>query len=781
MFCYAASNWFQLTPKREDQHISGEASIGHGRPQSDPFAALTRLRAIDRGRTNLPAQPTPLIGREKELREAIELILRNDLRLLTLTGSGGTGKTRLGIEVAWALVDKFPGGVFLVSLAPITDHSLVVSAIMNALGVAEQGQKSLAESLKDHLRDKRILVVLDNFEHLMPAVSLVSELLTGCPRLKILVTSREPLRIRGEHEFPVLPLMLPDMNKIRVIESVLDYAAVVLFVQRTQAVRPDFTVGPENARTIAEICVRLDGLPLALELAAARMRILTAEEMLNHLQNRLGLLTAGPRDLPARQRTLRDTIAWSYEPLQADDKKLFRRLSVFANGFSFEAVEAVCNAPRDLRGGVLEALSRLVERNLIQSYITQCGTRFGMLETIREFALEALTTSSELKQTQKTYVEYFLSLAEKVEPELRGAAQASWLTRLEQEHDNMRKAIRLSIESKDVDRSLRFASALWRFWYIRGHCTEGRTCITSALANAGSMSNAFRAKALLGLGTLASVQNDFPAGRAALEESLGLFRELGDKEGMAFTLNTLGIITLEEGDYSGSMRFHEESLELMREAGNKWGVGLVLNNLGVVARGLGEYDKATELHKECLMIFKELGDKRHVAAMLYNLGTNSRDKTDYDEARKLLTESLLLSRELEHKVGIAESLLLLGSVARKQRDQDTAGKLFAESIVLFLEIGAKEGIADCLDEYAGWVFEKGEAERAAQLIGACEALREVAHLPLPPAYCASHERDVGFARKALGEDRFAAEREKGRFMTIEEAIACALGPQPPRP
>jgi predicted ATPase/Tfp pilus assembly protein PilF len=761
-------------PEKVNPKSSSKVSSSESNTQADPFATLRLFGTVDRIRNNLPAPPTALIGREKELKAARELVLRDDVRLVTLTGPGGAGKTRLSIEVAKSLLEKFPSGVFLVSLAPVRDANLVASAIESALTVPEKKEIPLIDNLKEYLKDKRILLLLDNFEHVTAAAPIVTELLSNCPKLKVLITSRAALRIRGEYDLPVLPLPLPDLKNLPAVEAMLDYAAVALFVQRAQNMRVDFVLTPQNARTVAEICTRVDGLPLALELAAARVRILSAQEILGLLEKRLQLLTSGPLDLPARQRTLRDTIAWSYDLLDADDKKLFRRLSIFVGGFSMKAAEEVCNAPGDLKGEMLDELSRLAEKSLLRREEVDGESRFVMLDTIREFASESLTASGELNRLLESYADYFLSLTEKAEPGLKTAEQASWLQRLDLEHDNLRETLRWSIENKDGDRGLRFVSSLWYFWYIRGHWTEGRLWLTKALNESSTGREMLRARALRAAGALASVQDDFPVAQSHLKESLALFRKVGDKEGAALALNSLGLAMLDHDDLSEGKKLLDESLALMQELGNKWGTALVLNNLGVSARAQGEHDKAMKLHKQSLQLFRELGDKRHIARMLINIGINSRDKAEYDEARKLLNESLSLSRELGEKVGVAESLFYLSSVARREKNYDTACKILSESLAVSLELGDKQVIAECLDELAGCACAKGDADRATRLFAACETLRQATQLQIPPTYRASRDRDVAEARAALGEERFATEWDRGKAMGFEEAIAYAL-------
>ncbi len=744
------------------------------RVQSDAFATMKLFRAVGRGPINLPSPPTPLIGRAKELKTVRELLLRENVRLVTLTGAGGSGKTRLGVEIAAGLINHFPGGVFLVSLAGVSDANLVLPTIASTLGVTERKGRTVIESLKDYLRDKRTLLLLDNFEQVINAAPHIAGLLSECPKVKTLATSRAPLHIRGENEFPVHPLTLPDLHKLPTSDALLDYAAVELFVQRAREVRPDFTVTDENSRTIAEICTRVDGLPLALELAAARIRILTPEDMLKRLESRLKLLTTGTRDMPARHRTLRDTISWSYDLLDAPDKKLFRRLSAFAGDLSFEASEAVCNSLLDLPPDILEGLSRLVERSLLAREEAAGELRFRMLETIREFASAELDASGESKPILESHADFFLSLAEKAEPELKGPDQAAWLIRLDREHDNLRAALRWSIENKEVDRSLRFVCVLWRFWYIRGYLTQGRTWLTRVFAIVQSKRTALRAKALYGAAALAANQYDLSAARAFLEEGLELAKELGDKQVLASALNSLGNVIRRQGEFTEANTIHEQSLVLFQEVGNKWGTALALNNLGVDARDQGDYEKANMFHQQSLQLFTEIGDKRYVAIQFINLGMIRERKSEYDKARELLDQGLLLSRELGEKIGTANSLLLLGTVARKQGDYDAAKKLIGESLAIYRELGDREGMASCFEEFAGCASAQGQHGRTARFLGIADALREAVNSPIPPAYRADKEHDVAEARSALGEQRYVAEWTKGRMMNLEEAISYAI-------
>jgi predicted ATPase/class 3 adenylate cyclase len=444
------------------------------------------LQTLDRHAHNLPAQPTPLIGREREAAEARERLRRPEVRLLTLAGPGGTGKTRLALQVAVDVLEDFADGVFFVPLAPISDPTLVASTVAQTLGVQETGSRPLLERLKEFLQDKAVLLVLDNFEQVIAAVPVVTALHAACPRLKSLVTSREVLRLQGEHEFPVPPLAVPDLRHLPASERLSQYAAAALFIQQASAVKPDFMVTNDNAPAVAEICVRLEGLPLAIELAAARSKLLSPQALLARLGSRLELLRGGARDLPARHQTLRGAIAWSYDLLSPDEQALFRRMAVFVGGCTLEAAEAVCRAAGPPELDVLEGMTSLVDKSLLrQEEEANREPRFQMLETIREYGLECLTTSGELESARRAHATDYLALAEEAEPELTGPQQGVWLHRLETEHDNLRAALQWSQARQDAETGLRLGGALWRFWLVRGYLREGRERLGRLLALAG--------------------------------------------------------------------------------------------------------------------------------------------------------------------------------------------------------------------------------------------------------------------------------------------------------
>ena len=494
------------------------------------------LKSLDRHLHNLPAQPTTLLGREAEVAAARALLQQDGVRMVTLTGPGGTGKTRLGLQVGAELVDVFADGVWFVPLAAIADPALVVPAIAQSLGLSEVASQPLLNIVQDYLKDKQALLLLDNFEHLTSAASTISALLAACPTLKVLITSREPLRITGEREIPVPPLSLPSSRQVRGLSpaAFLEYPAIRLFVERAQTVKPDFALTEAIAADVAAICLRLDGLPLAIELAAARVRVLPPGQLLARLDRRLKILTGGNRDLPARQQTLRAAIEWSHELLDPDEQSLFAHLAVFAGGCTLEAAEAVCGAHGGHEIDVLDGLDSLSQKSLLRPEEGSEGwTRFTMLETIREYALERLDASGEADSLRQAHARFFLDLAEAAEPQLTGPDQVLWLDRLGTEHDNLRAALGWLERSSEREPWLRLSGALWRFWWVRGHMTEGRGWLARALAETDGLPPAVRAKSLSGAGILAESQGDYVQAKALHEESLALARQSGDRFAIA--------------------------------------------------------------------------------------------------------------------------------------------------------------------------------------------------------------------------------------------------------
>jgi predicted ATPase/class 3 adenylate cyclase len=609
------------------------------------------LQSLDRRAHNLPVQPTPLIGREQIGATACGLLRHADIRLLTLSGPGGTGKTRLGLQVAADLLEDFDSGIYFVPLAAIRDPALVASSIARTLDIQEKAGQALLDSLKESLREQQILLVLDNFEQVVDAAPLVAELLAACPRLKCLVTSRVVLRLSGEHEFPVPPLELPDPRHLPAVDALSQYAAVALFIQRALTIKPDFRVKNDNAAAVAEICVRLDGLPLAIELAAARIKLLPPQAILARLGRRLELLRGGTRDVPDRHQTLRQAIAWSYDLLEAGEQALFRRLAVFVGGCTLEAAEAVCQAVHDLAADpgqsleVLDGVASLLDKSLLRQAEQASGEpRFRMLETIREYGLECLVASGEEPAVRRAHADYYLALVEAAELALSGPEQTTWLQRLEAEHDNLRAALRWAEESGEAELGLRLAGALCQFWLMHGHLREGQERLARLLGLAeAALRTAVRAKVLTGAGHLAHNLGDYATARTRFEESLALWRDLGNQQGIATSLNDLGWVASSQGDFAAAHSLSQESLVLWREIGNQQGIATSLHNLGFVAHGQGEYAAARALHQESLALRQELGDKRGIAFSLTHLGRAMHKQGDLRGATALLEEALAIS------------------------------------------------------------------------------------------------------------------------------------------
>jgi predicted ATPase len=739
------------------------------------------LRSLDAYRNNLPLQPTPLIGREKEVTEVCQRLSRPEVRLLTLTGVGGTGKTRLGLQAAAELTEEFEEGAFFVSLATIRDPQLVVPAMAATLGLKEAGGQPLLESLEDYLGEKHILLMVDNFEQVLEAAPVVTELLSTAPNLKVLATSRIPLRLYGEHEYAVPPLALPDPERLPPVERLTHYEAVRLFVERAQAAKADFSVTNENAPAVAEICHRLDGLPLAIELAAARIKVLSPQKMLERLGNRLKLLTGGPRDLPERQRTLRSTIEWSYGLLEEGEKVLFARLSVFARGRTLEAIEAICDAEDDLHVDVLDGLSSLVDKSLLKQEEGVVGEpRFVMLETIHEFAREKLQGSGEAEEVRRLHAEYFLALAEEAEPAVEGAQQPAWVERLEEEHDNIRTALSWSLgQGEEAELALRMGAALREFWNLRGYYGEGRRWLEEALAKSGRTPTAARAKALQRVSWLAFLQGDLDRAEEASQEGLGLegvelFRTGGGDSTAAELQRVLGLVVGARGELERETELLEESLTLSREVGNLRGMAISIFCLGAAWRARGDLQRATQLLEEALTMFRETGEQALIASALTHLGFTFLFQGDLERAKATSEEAAAMFREQKHLSYVSDALDSLGWVALLRGDSERARALYAESLGLKREVGDKLVTPEPLEGLASVAGARGEAERAARLFAACEALREVMGTPPEPGDSTLQEPYLSAARSQLDETSWQEVWAQGRAMTLDEAISYAL-------
>ena len=731
------------------------------------------------GPSHLPAQLTPLIGREREVEAALEIARRPGVRLLTLTGPGGVGKTRLGLRVARDLVGDFPDGVCFVSLAPVRDPDLVVATIAERLGLKEIGERPLLERLKSYLGDRKLLLLLDNFEHVAQASTVVADLLRACPTLEVLVTSRAVLHLSGEHEYPVSPLGLPDPERFPAPEEMARYEAVDLFAERARAARPDFRLEGQDATVAAEICLRLDGLPLAIELAAARVKLLPPEALLARLEKRIPLLAGGPRDLPARQRTLGDTIRWSYDLLDEEEQRLFRRLSAFDGGCTLPAIEAV-DSPGNGGPEVLEGVTSLIDKNLLRRVEQGAGTvRLAMLETIREFALERLLESGEEHAVRHAHASYYLALAEEAKPQLTTAVQMRWLDLLETEHNNLRAALRWSLQIEVVETTLRLAGALWRFWYVRGHLSEGMRWLDRALDLAGG-DPALRARALGGGGELAHSQGDLDRAQELCQEALALSLRLGDEAQIADALNGLAFVIRRRGRFARARAMHQEALDLYRKLGDRWGVGRSMDLLGRAAAFQGDYESALPLLEEGLKTWRQVGDREGIAESTALIGMVALGKGDYATARGLLREAREIMDELGDPRGVAKMIVALADVDMNDGDPEAAQMLYEEALTLFQDVEDKWWISWCLEGVAEVAVTRSQPSRATRLFGAAASLRQAIGAPRPPAFRAYCERDLDTARRQLDEAAFDKAWTEGRAMGLEAAIEHALE-QPTRP
>jgi predicted ATPase/DNA-binding XRE family transcriptional regulator len=644
---------------------------------------------------------TPLLGRERELEE-IETFLRDPaVRLFTLTGTGGVGKTHLAGQAARNAAKLFPDGVVFVALAPLGDPSFVVPTIAQSLGLREVEGQSPGEALHVHLRETRLLLVLDNFEHLLEAAPEVAELIEACPNLVVLATSRAPLRVRGEQEYPVGPLALPASTLSPSAEEVLGSPSGRLFAERARAASPAFRLGEGNAAAVAAICWRLAGLPLALELVAAKMRFLDPAALLARLDRALSA-PSGTRDLPERQRTMRATLDWSHDLLSEAEKVLFQRLSVFAGGFSLEGAEEVGASGIIVAENVLELLGRLVEQSLVAAEPNEKGNeiRYGMLEPVRQYAREKLEESGETEDTQRRHAAYFLGLAVEAEPKLIGPEEEAWMDMLQREHDNLRTALRWAKEQGDVEAGLRLVGALNWFWWMRGYLGEGRGWTEGFLEAAhGSLraADGARAKALLGAGRLAFGQGDLGRTITLFEQSLTTYRRLGDEVGTAALLVELGQVVRARGDDDRAEALSEEGLRLSRTLQDRRSAAISLITLGHIARRRGDLNRATNLFGEALALFKELGHGRGVAYSLSNLGVVALERGEAGHALEPHGESLGLYEALQDKAGRPFALINLGDAARSLGEERRAVSLYEESLALHRELGNKRGISRALD------------------------------------------------------------------------------------
>ncbi|MDQ3088465.1 MAG: tetratricopeptide repeat protein [Acidobacteriota bacterium] len=747
--------------RRVTTHVRQVVEEFDDAPEMPEYAA-----ALETLPNNLTLPNNPIVGREKEILE-IENLLRGN-RLITLTGIGGTGKTRLAQEIACRMLSEFADGVFFIALAAVRNAELVASEIANTLGVKESGGKNLMRAMRDFLGEKKMLLVVDNFEQIVSAAPVLAELLAAASDLKILATSRALLHLKPEREFIVPPLALPPDLGLQITGDKLQIAnrklqieeneSVKLFTERAQAIKSNFSLTEDNAEIVAEICRRLEGLPLAIELAAARIKILSPPQILERLENRLKLLTGGAKDLPARQQTIRGTIEWSYDLLDEIERVLFERLAVFAGGFTIEAVESVVLRPSyfvnnlsslvkntandkeqmikdkgQLTIDILNGITSLVENSLLVQTETAAGeSRFRLLQVVREYGLERLAEKGELEEMRRSHAEFFLNLATTAQPQLIGAEQTKWLSILETEHDNLRAALAWSFEH-DAETTLRLARALGEFWYVRGHLSEGSANFREVLSRTTDLLVAVRGEALVGAGILEQRRGDVGKSRELFTEARAVGEKVGDADIIATALNGLGIGAAVEGDETAARAFLEEGLRVSQAAKNQRYIGLFLNNLGEHARRRGDYAEARRLYAESLIIQRELGNTRIVAIALGNLGRVSYLQNDFAAARKFYTESLEISRSL----------------------------------------GDLHSIALLLDGFAGLAAD-AQPERAAKLLGAANALRGKVGSDFDKADADFYERIYQTVKDNLAKEDLAKHLSGGGALKLEQAVSLAL-------
>ncbi len=732
------------------------------------------LRSLDVLPNNLPIQLTSFIGRERNIEEVKRLL--SETRLLTLTGVGGVGKTRLALQIAARVLDELKNGVWLVELAAVADPALVPQTVASALGAREQPGRPIMATLVDFLRPKQLLLALDNAEHVIEACAqLADTLLRTCPDVRILATSREGLSIAGETLWRVPSLSLPDLQQLPPVGHLMEFEAIRLFVERAKAVLPGFKLTDQNALAVVRICRQLDGLPLAIELAAARVNLLSGEQIVARLDDRFRLLTGGGRTTVPRQQTLRAVIDWSHDLLSAKEKTLLRRLSVFAGGWALEAAEAVCSGNGVETGEALDLLTQLVDKSLVVVEMNDAGPRYRLLETLRQYGQDRLLESGEAADVRDRHREWYLVLAERAELELRGTQQLVWMQRLETEHDNFRAALEWVLGSKDAEVRLRLAVALWRFWMIRGYLSEGLGRLKLALNIGAEATASLRAKALYGAGVMLQDMGDLPKARALLGECLAVFRGLGEKWGIALVLDDLAEVDIHQGDYESARALLSECLERNRELGNKLGVADALHNLGWVDWFEGQYASARLLGDESLALYRECGSKRGISWALNSVGVVAVALGEYASARSLLEEGLTKHQELGDKLGTAQTLCDLGWVDWHEGQYASARRFYKKSLALSQQSGGRIVVCECLEGLAVTAARVPDGHRdAARLFAAAEVLRRRIGYRRSPAEQAAYDSTVSTLLAVLGKATLATAWAEGQAMTLEQAIEYAL-------
>ncbi len=766
----------------------------------DWLPALAQLNPAQSVHNGVPMPTTTLLGRAQEVMNARRLLRQPDVRLLTLTGPPGVGKTRLALQVAHDIqrnrVDCPNHGVVFVSLAPLRDSRLVLDTIVQILGIQYGSSLSMAARLKAYLRDLQMLLVLDNCEHVLEAMPLVAEVLAAAPEVKVLATSREVLRLSGEHELIVQPLPVPEPDYVLDISALSQYAAMQLFVQRARSVRPDFHLSAANAPAVVAICRQLDGLPLAIELAAARSKLLTPHALQARLQNRLAVLTGGMRDLPVRQQTLRSTIDWSYGLLDAVDQALFRRLGVFDGSATLEAIIEVYPDPLEPTLDKFDRVAALVDKSLLQHQVAaEGGLRFRMLATIREYALERLAEANEECELRRRHAQYYCALAERADPALRGPDQLAWLDRLVADDANLRAALSWCLEAPQpampvqspatgalssglslaerAELGIRLASAVWWYLHTITDRREGRRWLVLALERAGSANLRARVQALTGVGWLAHLQDDNDVAITWLEESRALARTIGDLPGEAMALLGLALALRKRGQYERARLVVVESLELSRASEARWIAAYANFVQGVLAMDQTDYPFAQQQFVKANQLFAQCGDQGFTAWVHFNLGQTARF-TGQHTAAAHYEQSLRLFRATRSRAAIAEVSICVGHLARAHGDYVAAWRLYREHLPTLRTFGNRRHTADCLDGIAeiAWIY--GQADWAAQLLGTAAALRESIGVPVAPAERPGYERIVAGVRGVMDEAGFTTAINTGRALSWEQAVDQVL-------
>jgi predicted ATPase/class 3 adenylate cyclase len=754
------------------------------------------LRTLIPKSSNLPIQRGRMIGRDHEARTVRHLLLQKDVGLVTLTGPGGAGKTRLAVYVASHLVDHFEHGVTFVDLAPVRDPERLIPAIAEPLGVREARGRPTLDGVLGHLRDQQVLLVLDNFEQVVETATVVATLLARCRRLRVLVTSRERLQIREEHELPISPLALPDPDLLPSVGELLQNPAVALFVERAVAARSDFTLDPGNARAVATICVALDGLPLALELAAARVKLLSPHLLAARftgprIDARLGVLTSGSRDLPARQRTLRDAIAWSYDLLREPERALFRRLAVFAGGFEIAAAEAMLDlaededdrssltwitTAQDPASGILDLVASLVDKSLlVRQSRNDASTRLSLLETIREYGLEQLAACGETAAAHAAHARYFLRLAEQVEQEVPGPNQLAWLDQLEADHDNLRAALGwLLAERPDTDESARLAAALGQFWFARSHYSEGRRWLDRALAAPGAQAPMVRAKLLVSNGALARMHNDLTHAVDLLEEGTALYEALDDREGMAWALTHLGMVVQFQGQDERAVTLLERAVSIYRAAGDTWALSRALLNLGCAFNTQGLPRQAIVAFDESIALKRDLQDVRGLSRVLCFFADSHFELGDHEQAARLYQEALEHSRWASDVLALCRATEGLAAIAASRGAIDRAIALYRESLLIRRDRGEAIGVAEVLQALAAIEASRGQPERGTRLFAAAQRVLDEAGATISTVGRSAHTRILATLRAALASDVFEVAWAAGAALRPQQAIEEAL-------